>query len=65
MEATNAELYRLVLADAPYVIVAYSIIWLALMGYVTAILLRIIRMQKSIDVLASAMEAKGITVNEE
>lgn len=65
MEATNAELYQLVLADAPYVIIAYAIIWLALMGYVTAILVRMMRMQKSIDVLASAMEAKGITVNEE
>lgn len=65
MEATNAELYALVLADAPYVIAAYAIIWLALMGYVTAVLIRMQRIQKSIDVLASAMQAKGISVVED
>ena len=65
MEATNAELYSLVLADAPYVIWAYAIIWVALMGYVTAILMRMLRIQKDMDALESAMEVKGIKVSQD
>lgn len=65
MEATNAELYKLVLVDAPYVIWAYAIIWLALMGYVTAILMRILRLQKDMDALEAAMESKGIKASQE
>lgn len=63
--ATNSELYSLALVDAPYVIWAYAIIWVALMGYVTAILLRILRLQKDMDALAAAMEAKGIKASQE
>lgn len=65
MEPTNAELYALALHDAPYVIAAYAIIWLALFGYVTAIFRRILRIEKEIDVVTNALEAKGITVFED
>lgn len=58
MNATNAELYRLVLADAPYVIWAYGVIWFALCAYVTVILRRLLRIEKEITVLSEAVEEK-------
>lgn len=56
--ATNAELYSLVLKDAPYVIWSYGIIWAAMIGYVTVILRRMLKMEKEIDVLAEAIKSK-------
>lgn len=56
--ATNAELYSLVLKDAPYVIWVYGIIWAAMIGYVTFILRRMLKIEKQIDVLSEAIENK-------
>lgn len=58
MDATNAELYKLVLTDAPYVIWAYAIIWFALCAYVTLILRRLFKIEKEITVLNDAIESK-------
>ena len=54
MDATNAELYKLVLADAPYVIAAYAILWAALIVYVTMVLRRLFRLEKEMAVLEEA-----------
>jgi CcmD family protein len=51
MDATNAELYKLVLADAPYVIAAYAILWAALVVYITTVLNRLMRLEKEMAVL--------------
>lgn len=51
MEPTNQELYRLVLADAPYVIAAYAVLWAALVVYITTILRRLLRLEKEMAVL--------------
>ena len=59
MDATNAELYRLALTDAPYVIAAYGIIWFALCAYVTVILRRLFKIEKEINVLTDAVESKN------
>lgn len=59
MDATNAELYRLALTDAPYVIWAYGIIWFALAAYVTVILRRLFKIEKEITVLTEAVETKN------
>lgn len=65
MNPTNAELYKLVLTDAPYVIWAYGIIWFALCAYVTVILRRLGKIEKEMDVLNEAVEAKtGSKVSE-
>ncbi|MBK5211489.1 MAG: CcmD family protein [Coriobacteriia bacterium] len=53
--ATNSELYKLVLQDAPYVIWAYAILWIALCGYVTFILRRMLKIEKEIDVLSDTV----------
>lgn len=51
MNATNIELYRLVLADAPYVIAAYAVLWITLVVYVTLVLRRMMRLEKEMVVL--------------
>ena len=58
IEATNAELYQLVLQDAPFVIAAYGILWLALCGYVTFMLMRMLKMNKEISLLEEAIEKR-------
>lgn len=59
MEATNKELYALVLTDAPYVIAAYGVLWLALCAYVTLVLRRIMRIEKEMAVLEEAVERRS------
>lgn len=51
MDATNIELYRLVIADAPYVIAAYAVLWVALIVYITMVLRRMMRLEKEMAVL--------------
>ena len=51
MDATNAELYKLVLADAPFVIAAYAVLWIALCVYITLVLRRMLRLEKELIVL--------------
>lgn len=55
MEATNAELYRLAIADAPFVIAAYGVLWVAFVGYVTIVLRRIMRLEKQVEVLEDSV----------
>jgi len=58
IEATNTELYNLVLQDAPFVIAAYGILWLALCGYVTFMLMRMLKMNKEVALLEEAIEKR-------
>ena len=46
MDPTNAELYKLVLPDFPYVVAAYGVLWIALIGYVTLVLTRLMKLEK-------------------
>lgn len=59
VDPTNAELYRLVLHDAPYVIGAYAILWLALMGYVGMVFRRLMRLEREVSVLEESLERRG------
>jgi CcmD family protein len=59
VEATNAELYRLALHDAPYVIAAYAVLWVAFAGYLTMVLRRIMRLEKEVTVLESAVAKRS------
>lgn len=59
MDPTNTELYRLALHDAPYVIGAYAILWLALMAYVGMVFRRLMRLEREVAVLEESMERRG------
>ncbi len=52
---TNTEIYALVLKDAPFVIFAYAILWVALIVYVTMVLRRIMRLEKEVAVVEDAV----------
>ncbi|MDH4139865.1 MAG: hypothetical protein OEV43_04775 [Coriobacteriia bacterium] len=58
MEATNKELYDLVLKDAPYVIAAYGVLWVAFVGYVSLVLRRIMRLEKDVQAVQEAVERR-------
>ena len=51
MDPTNAELYKLVLPDFPYVVAAYGVLWVALIGYVSLVLGRLMKLEKEILVV--------------
>lgn len=59
MDATNLELYRLAIADAPFVIAAYAILWVAFVVYLTMVLRRLIGLEKEISVLEDAVGRRG------
>ncbi|MDZ4168078.1 MAG: hypothetical protein U1E26_00290 [Coriobacteriia bacterium] len=59
MEPTNLELYRLALTDAPFVIGAYAILWVAFVVYLTMVLRRIMRLEKEVDVLEGAVSKRA------
>jgi CcmD family protein len=56
---TNKELYDLVLKDAPYVIAAYSVLWAALVVYISLVLRRMMRMEKEMALLEEAVERRS------
>jgi len=58
VDATNSLLYKLVLNDAPYVIAAYAVLWLALAGYVTVTLRRLVKLDKEVTLLEDAVATK-------
>lgn len=59
MEATNAELYKLALVDAPYVIAAYGILWVAFVGYVTIVLRRMMKLEREVMILEESVERRA------
>lgn len=58
-DPTNLELYRLAIADAPFVIAAYGILWAAFVVYVSMVLRRIMRLEKEVALLESAVERRS------
>ena len=59
MEPLNQELYRLALHDAPYVIGAYAVLWVALIAYVGMVFRRLMRLEKEVGVLEESMERRA------
>lgn len=58
MEATNKELYTLVLTDAPYVIAAYGVLWVSLVVYITFVLRRIMKLEVEVAAVEDAVERR-------
>ncbi|PKQ15109.1 MAG: hypothetical protein CVT67_10975 [Actinobacteria bacterium HGW-Actinobacteria-7] len=59
MNATNTELYRLALTDAPFVIAAYAVLWVAFVGYLTLVLRRMMRLEKEVVLLEEAVNRRS------
>lgn len=58
MDPTNAELYKLVLPDAPYVVAAYGVLWIALIVYVSLVLVRLMRLEKEMRIVEESRSRK-------
>jgi CcmD family protein len=61
MDPTNAELYKLVLPDAPYVVAAYGVLWVALVGYVSLVLTRLMKLEKEMQVVEETCARRETT----
>ena len=55
MDPILEEIYRNVVGALPYVIAAYTLLWLGLFGYVAFVLRRLGGLEKQISVLESTM----------
>lgn len=55
MEPTNIELYRLVLADAPFVIAGYGVLWAALIVYISLVLGRLMRLEREVKAVEESV----------
>jgi len=55
MDPVLTEIYKTVLGAAPYVLAAYGLLWLGLMGYIAFGLRKVTGLEKQIAVLEEAM----------
>ena len=55
MNSVLAEIYSTVLEAAPFVIAAYALIWLILLGYVVIVTMGLKKTEKQMKVLEEAM----------
>lgn len=59
MDPVLAQIYQLVVPSLPYVIGAYGILWLGLMGYVAVALNRVGKLEKQLTLVEDAMAKRG------
>jgi CcmD family protein len=52
------ELYENVLPDAPYVIGAYALLWVALVAYIGVTFRRVTRLEKELEVVEASIERR-------
>ncbi len=53
------DIYSQVIPHAPFVIAAYALIWLALLGFVGLVFVRLRRLAKELDVLQESIERRA------
>jgi CcmD family protein len=58
MDPVLQEIYKTVLGAAPYVLAAYTLLWVGLFGYVAFIMVRMNGLEKQIAVLEEAMSRR-------
>jgi CcmD family protein len=61
MDPVLREIYSLVMPAAPYVLAAYGVLWAGLFVYLTAVLLRIGRVEKELAVVEEAVAKRAGT----
>lgn len=59
MNSVLAEIYSTVLSGAPYVIAAYALLWLVLTSFVVVLAVRFKKVEKQMDALEEAVDARG------
>ncbi len=59
MDPVLSEIYRTVLDAAPYVLAAYGLLWVGLMGYLALGIRRISALEKELTVLEEAVARRA------
>lgn len=59
MDPVLAQIYQLVMPQAPYVIAAYGVLWLGLMVYVGMTLSRLGKLEKQLAIVEEAVAKRG------
>lgn len=59
MDPVLQEIYSLVVPSLPYVIGAYGVLWLGLLVYVSAVLMRLGRLEKQMLLLEEALAKRS------
>lgn len=59
MDPVLQDIYRTVLDAAPYVIAAYTLLWVGLAGYVFFVLRRLAGVEREVAVLEEALARRG------
>lgn len=59
MNSVLEEIYSTVLSGAPYVIAAYALLWLVLTSFVVVLAVRFKKVEKQMDALEEAVDARG------
>ncbi len=55
------EIYRTVLGAAPWVLAAYALLWIGLMGYIAFMVRRVAGLEKQVGVLEDVVARRGGT----
>jgi CcmD family protein len=58
MDPILAEIYKTVLGAAPYVLAAYALLWVGLMGYIAMAMRRVSALERQLDVLTESLERR-------
>ena len=59
MDPVLQEIYKTVLDAAPFVIAAYTLLWIGLFGFVFLVLRRVTRVERELTVVEQALERRG------
>ena len=59
MDPVLQEIYKTVLDAAPFVIAAYSMLWLGLFGFVFLVLRRVTRVERELAVVEDSLSRRG------
>lgn len=59
MDPVLQEIYKTVIAAAPFVLAAYTLLWIGLFGFVFLVLRRVTRVERELSVVEEALERRG------
>jgi len=59
MDPVLSEIYKTVLGAAPYVLAAYALLWVGLMGYIALGIRRVSALEKELTILEEAVARRS------
>lgn len=59
MDPVLQEIYKTVIDAAPFVLAAYTLLWVGLFGFIVFVLRRVTRVERELSVVEEALERRG------